>query len=183
MGIGGRVADSTDRSQNLDSHYVEFTFSDGTKGMDIVRFLRDCHSQFDTYIHGTKRSARIGWFLPERDNVVIYKDHRISKDNIWWRAPKEKCTVWQAEWIAFLHAIREDREHNEAERAAEANLAAIMARAAVHSGQLVTREQAINSNFQFCSYVDTMTESSPPPVQPDERGFYPVPVPGKWTEL
>jgi hypothetical protein len=31
--------------------------------------------------------------------------------------------------------------------------------------------------------MDSMTYETKPPVQPDEDGYYPVPVPGKWSEL
>ena len=35
--------------------------------------------------------------------------------------------------------------------------------AACHTGQLVTWEEMLNSKFQFCNYLDTMTADSPPP--------------------
>jgi hypothetical protein len=39
------------------------------------------------------------------------------------------------------------------------------------------------SNFQFCPNVDSLTSSSPAPVQADVQGRYPAPVPGKWVEV
>ena len=101
-----------------------------------------------------------------------------SSDNIAWKAPKERCTPWQAEWNVLIDAIRNDKPHNEAKRAAESNLAAIMSRAAIHSGKIVTWDEAMASNFQFCPYIDEMTEDSPPPVKPDEQGNYPIAMPG-----
>jgi hypothetical protein len=73
--------------------------------------------------------------------------------------------------------------HNEAHRAACSNLADIMGRAAVHSGKLITWNDALNSNFQFCPGLDDLREESPPPVLADARGRYPVPVPGQWSEI
>ena len=58
-----------------------------------------------------------------------------------------------------------------------------MGRAAVHTGQLVTWEEALASKFQFCSNVGGLTEDSPAPVQADEDGRYPAPIPGSWTEI
>ena len=57
-GIGGRAANSKDRSQNLDSFSVEWTFADGTKAYDVVRYLMNCHNEFATYVHGTKCAAQ-----------------------------------------------------------------------------------------------------------------------------
>jgi hypothetical protein len=82
-----------------------------------------------------------------------------------------------------LEAIRKDRPYNEARRAALANLADIMGRAAVHMGRVVSWDEAFNSNFQFCPNIDQLTEDSPPPLQANAQGRYPVPVPGQWIEL
>ena len=83
----------------------------------------------------------------------------------------------------LLRAIRSDKKHNEVKRSAYSNLAAIMGRAAVHSGKIITWDEAMASNFKFCSDVDTLTEKSPAPVRADAQGRYPTPVPGVWSEI
>ncbi|MCR4410837.1 MAG: Gfo/Idh/MocA family oxidoreductase [Thermoguttaceae bacterium] len=181
-GIGGRAANSTDCGQNLDSFSVEWTFADGTKAYDVVRYLPNCHNEFATYVHGTKRAAQFSGAI-HVGTVHTYKDQRITPDNIDWRAPKEEITPWQAEWNALLEAIRHDRPHNEAKRAALSNLADIMGRAAVHMGRIITWDEAMKSNFQWCPNLDTMDENTPPPVQANAQGRYPVPVPGQWVEI
>ncbi len=181
-GVGGRAANSTDCSQNLDSFSVEWTFADGTKATDVVRYLPNCHNEFATYAHGTKRAAQFSG-SGHAGTVHTYKDQRIAPDNIDWRARPEQFTPWQAEWNALLDAIRKDRSHNEARRAALSNLADIMGRAAIHSGKVITWDEAMASNFQFCPNIDSLTEDSTPPVQADAQGRYPVPVPGQWAEI
>ena len=79
--------------------------------------------------------------------------------------------------------IRQDLPHNEARRAALSNLADIMGRAAVHSGQMVTWEDAMASNFQWFPEIEELDENGTPPIKANEAGRYPVPVPGLWTEL
>ena len=113
----------------------------------------------------------------------MYKDQRIAQSNIYWRAPKEMVNPWQAEWDVLLSAIRNDRPHNETRRAALSNLGAIMGRAAVHSGKLITWDEAMASTFQFCAHVDQLTANSPAPVQADAKGAYPAPMPGKTVEI
>lgn len=83
----------------------------------------------------------------------------------------------------LLGAIRNDRPHNEAKRAAYSNLAAIMGRAAVHCGKIITWEEALASDFKFCPNVDALTADSPAPVRADKNGRYPAPIPGQWTEI
>ena len=181
-GVGGRAANSTDCSQNLDSFSAEWTFADGTKATDVVRYLRNCHNEFATYIHGTKCAAQFSGSV-HAGTVRIYKDQRIARDNVAWQAPKERFSPWQAEWNVLLDAIRNDRPHNEARRAAESNLVDIMGRAAIHSGKVITWDQAMASKFQFCPNIDTLDYDTAPPVRPDARGRYPVPVPGVWSEI
>jgi hypothetical protein len=69
------------------------------------------------------------------------------------------------------------------ERAAKANLVGLMGRAAVHSGRIVTWEEALASKFEWCPNIDHLTDESPAPVMPDSEGRYPAPVPGTWTEI
>ena len=181
-GIGGRAADSADCGQNLDSFSVEYTFADGTKATDVVRYLSDCHTDFSTYIHGTKCAAQFSGAI-HAATVHTYKDQRCTPDNIAWKAPKEPYTAWQAEWNVLIDAIRNDRPHNEARRAALSNLADIMGRAAIHSGKVITWDEAMASNFQWCPNIDAMNEQTPPPIRADAQGRYPVPIPGRWTEI
>jgi len=161
---------------------VEWTFPDGAKGYDVVRYIPNCHDEFDTFVHGTKCAAQFSGNI-HAGTTHIYKDQRCTPDNIAWKAPDEQISPWQAEWNDLLESIRKDRPHNEAKRAALSNLADMMGRAAVNSGQVITWDEALASNFQWCPGIDTMTEDTPPPVQADANGHYPVPVPGQWKEI
>jgi predicted dehydrogenase len=181
-GVGGRMNGSRDHSQNLDSFSVEWTFADGTNAYDVVRYLPGCFNNFATYVHGSKCAAQFSGNI-HAGTVHTYKTQRCAPDNIDWQAPDEEMTAWQAEWNVLLDAIRNDRPHNEAKRAALSNLADIMGRAAVHTGQVVTWDEAMASDFQWCPAIEQLNEESTPPVTPDDDGRYPVPVPGVWKEL
>ncbi len=181
-GVGGRYAGSTDCSQNLDSYSIEYTFADGTKAMVTGRYIPNCVNDFATYVHGTKCAAQFSGNI-HAPTSQIYKDQHTVAGNVAWKAPRERVNPWQAEWNVLLSAIRNDRPHNEARRAALSNLGAIMGRAAVHTGKLVTWEEAMASKFQFCSNVAGLTADSPAPVQADAQGRYPAPIPGAWQEI
>jgi predicted dehydrogenase len=181
-GIGGRVANSPDCCQNLDSYSAEYTFADGTKAIVDGRYIPNCHNEFATYVHGTKCAGQFCVWASSPIETRTYKDQRIAPDNVAWRSPPE-VNPWQAEWNVLLDAIRNDRPHNEARRAAYADLASIMGRAAVHSGKTITWDQALASTFQFCPNVGSLNENSPAPVKADAQGRYPAPIPGACSEI
>jgi len=185
QGIGGRAANNTDYGQGLDSFSIEWTFPDGTKAYDVVRWLGGhCYREFATYVHGTKCAAQFNTYgLRKGETTRLYKDQRIEKDNMVWESPPETVNSWDAEWNVLLDSIRNDKPQNEAKRAAYSNVATLMGRAAVHSGKIITWDEAMASNFQFYADIDTMDYDTPPPVQPDAEGRYPVPVPGVWSEI
>jgi predicted dehydrogenase len=181
-GVGGRRVNNVDQGQDLDAYSVEYTFADGTKAMAVARYAPNCFPDFATYVHGTKCAAQFSGPI-HAPTVLLYKDQRLAKENIVWQPPKEQVAPHQAEWNVLLDAIRNDRPHNEARRAALSNLATIMGRAAVHMGRIITWEEALASKFQFCPNVDQLTPDSPAPLVADAAGRYPAPIPGQWVEI
>ena len=161
---------------------MEYTFADGTKALVNSRSISDSYEDFATYVHGTRCAAQFSGNI-HAATVHTYKDQRIAKDNIDWRADAEPCSPWQAEWNVLLDKIRQDQPHNETQRAVYSNLAAIMGRAAAHLNNIVTWDDVFGSTFQFCDYVDKLTADSPAPVHEDAQGRYPVPIPGQWKEF
>lgn len=181
-GVGGRAPGIPDASQNLHSYAIEYTFADGAKAFVTGRYLPKCHSDFSTYLHGTRAAAQFSGDI-HAPTVRVYKDQRITGGEVAWRPEKETKSPYQAEWDALLTAIRQDLPYNEVQRAAYSNLAAIMGRAAVHMGRIITWEEALKSNFAFCPNVEQLAADSPAPVQANAEGFYPVPVAGVWSEI
>jgi predicted dehydrogenase len=181
-GIGGRAFNNTDKGQNLDSYSIEWTFADGTKAYDYVRYIPKCHNDFATYIQGSEKAAQFSGNI-HAGTTKIFKDRRIADDNILWEAPKEELTPWQAQWNDFTKAIREDTPFNQAKRAALTNLTSIMGRAATHMGKVITWDEAMASEFQFNPDIDNLTHDSEAPLVADANGQYAVPIPGEWVEI
>ncbi len=181
-GVGGRAANSQDASQNLDSYAIEYTFADGAKAMVTGRYIANCYNDFATFVHGAKCAAQFSGNI-HAPTVQMYKDQRIAANNVDWKPEPERVNPWQAEWNSLLDDIRNDRPHNEARRAAYSTLAAIMGRAAVHSGKIITWDEIMASKFSFCPNVAGLTQDSPAPIQADKNGRYAAPVPGQYTEV
>ena len=182
IGMGGRAPDSTDCGQNIDIYSIEYTFADGTKAFCGFRREKQCRSDFATYIHGTKCAAQFSGNV-HAATVNMFKDQRIGDQYIAWTPTPDAVSPWQYEWNDFIDAIRNDKPHNECKRAVYSDLTTLMGRAACHIGQEVTWDQMIQSDFQFCNYLDDLSAESPVPVKADENGQFPVPVPGRWTEF
>ena len=182
QGFGGRIPHSTDCGQNLDAYSIEYTFPDGTRSLAYARYAAGTEGAFHTFLHGSKCAAQFSG-QTHAPTVQIYKDQRISDDNVAWRPEPERVSPYNAEWHVLVDAIRNNKKHNEAQRGAYADLALLMGRAAVHSGKTVTWDKMLASNFSICKDIDALNENSTPPLKPDDQGRLPVPVPGAWTEV
>ena len=104
-------------------------------------------------------------------------------DDLVWEFGQDDPNPYVVEWQLLLDAIRQDKPHNEARRAGEAEIAALMGRAAVHTGKEVTWDEMKNSNFQFIADIDNLTFDTPAPIHDDPDGFYPAPLPGITKEV
>jgi len=182
VGMGGREPNSEDHGQNIDLYSMEYTFADGSKAFCGFRRMKRARSEFATFIHGTKCAAQFSG-RTHAATVHIFKDQRIEKSNIAWTPTKDQYSPWQYEWNEFIESIRTDRTHNEIQRAVYSDLTSLMGRAACHTNQEVTWEQMMESNFQFCDYLDDLDYVSAAPVKADRNGQFPVPIAGQWNEL
>ena len=181
-GMGGREVGSDDHGQNADTYSMEFTFPNGKKAFCGYRRAKEGHTEFATFVHCTKKAGQFSGNV-HKATVHMFKDQRISDDNIAWSPTDDTASPWDLEWIAFVDSIRNDKPHNECKRAVYADYAALMGRAAAHANRIVTWDEVTASKFQFCDYLDTLSYDSPPPVLADEKGYFPAPVAGQWREL
>ena len=82
----------------------------------------------------------------------------------------------------MIEAIRQDKPYNEAQRGAEASLVQIMGRMAVHTGRVITWEEALQHQVEFAPGLDKLTMDSPAPLPAGPDGKYPLPQPGIVTQ-
>ncbi len=181
-GMGGREVGSKDHGQNIDIYSMEYTFPNGKKAFCGFRRALKGHQEFATFVHGANRAGQFSGNI-HKATVHMFKDQRISEDQIAWSPTPDEHNPWDYEWIDFIDSIRNDKPHNEARRAVYADYAALMGRAAAHTNQRVTWDQITNSSFQFCDYLDDLNYDSPPPVKADQDGYFLAPQAGVWSEL
>ena len=125
VGFGGRVPGSLDCGQNIDVYSIEYTFADGTKAFCGFRRIDQTRSDFATYVHGTRCAAQFSGDV-HAPTVHMFRDQRIARDNIAWTPEEDAYSPWQYEWNDFLRNIRNDRPHNECQRAVYSDLTTLM---------------------------------------------------------
>ncbi len=180
-GAGGRHYRGDAVDQNFDNYSVEYTFDDGTKMFLGGRTMAGCFGQFASYAHGTEGSAIISTAAHSPAKSRIYWGQKFDKKQLAWSFAQPETSPYQLEWDHLIQAIRQDEDYNEAERGIEASLVTAMGRLAAHTGQQVSRDEALNHDPEFAPDVDKLTLEGPAPVQADEEGKYPVPMPGLVT--
>ena len=180
QGMGGRCYQEA--GNQFDHYTVEYTFADGTKLFAFSRHMSGCWENYADYAHGSKGSAVLMTNLSE-PKPRIYKSHNMVPANLVWQYGQPDCNPYVTEWQLLLDAIRQNKPHNEARRAGEADLAALMGRMAVHTGQCITWDQTMSSNFQFVTDIDHMTFDTPAPIHEGPDGLYAPPRPGLTKEV
>lgn len=178
--MGGRCYEQA--GNQFDHFTIEYTFADGTKLFAFSRHMNGCWGTYADYAHGSKGSAVIMASLGE-PTPKIYKSHNMVKEELVWEYGQRDCNPYNAEWQLLLDAIRQDKPHNEARRAGEADVAALMGRMAAHTGQYVTWDQALSSKFQFVKDIDAISFDTPAPIHEGPDGIYPPPQPGMTKEV
>jgi predicted dehydrogenase len=183
MGVGARHYKTTDDGrpyvdQNFDAYAIEYTFGDGTKMMFDGRYMDGAGPQYHSFIHGTKGCAIASRSGDCGAPSGTYKDQAAERENRIWIS-SDRSSPYQNEWDDLMDAIVNNKPYNEVERGVKASLVTSMGRASAHIGQEVTLEQMLKSDHAFAPDVDKLTKDSPAPLQPDAKGMYPQPEPGR----
>jgi len=179
QGFGGRCYEQA--GNQFDHYTVEYTFADGTKLFAFSRHMAGCWSTYSDYAHGSKGSAIIMTNLGQ-PKPRIYKSHNMVDEDLVWQFDGRDPNPYHAEWQLLLDAIRQDKPHNEARRAGEAEVAALMGRIATHTGQMITWDQVMKSDYQFVADIDNMTIDTAAPISAGSEGIYAAPQPGLTKE-
>ena len=171
QGQGGRqVRTGEDTGQIYDHHMIEYTYENGHKMISQCRHIRNTKNEVGEYVHGTKGYANIA-----RSKVYSPSGELIFRS-------KGKRGGHQQEHHDLFADIRNGILPNEGEYGAKSTMTAILGRLATYTGRELKWEEAINSNISLCD-VDAIKDfNSEPPLMPNDKGEYWVPMPGKNVE-
>ncbi|NND31319.1 MAG: Gfo/Idh/MocA family oxidoreductase [Saprospiraceae bacterium] len=170
QGMGGRaVLEGPDSGDVYDHFSLEYTYGDGTKMYSQIRTIDRTLSKNGVWFLGTKGSANV---------YEGIKNH--SGKTLWKFDGKDQSNSLQVEHDQLFDAIRSDSPINNTEYGAYSSLVAIMGRMAAHSGQIVTLEEALNSEPLL---KQDITDWDQPPVTPNENKIYRYPRPGFKHEI
>src|SRR6056297_41799 len=175
QGMGGReVRTGKDHGQIFDHHFVEFTYPGGAVISSQCRHQPNTFSRVAEHLQGTNGTIQLDAgntaIMKDRNGVLLYDHNSMNDPN-----------PYQQEHDDLFAAIRNGNVIDDTENGAKATLSAIMGRLATYSGQVITWEQAINSQEDIVP--DNLDWDVDPPVLPDENGDYPVPVPGVYQPV
>ncbi len=173
---GGRHFRGENIDQNFDNYSVEYTFADGAKLFLEGRNMTGCQQEFASFAHGTKGSAIISANSHHPAQSATFKGQDFTGKI--WSYQGEDPSPYQLEWDHLMDAIRHGKPFNEVKRGTEASLVTSMGRMAAHTGQIITREDILNSDHEFAPKIDQLSMDSEAPIQASGDGKYPVPQPG-----
>lgn len=170
QGMGGReVRTGKEHGHIFDHHFVEFTYPGGAVIASQCRHIPNTFSRVAEQFQGT--TGRVN--TDAGNNALIRDLHGVIRYD---HDGREDPNPYQQEIDDLFAAIRSGNRIDDSDFGAKSTLAAIMGRMATYSGQMITWEQALNSDAQIVpDYVGWDME---PPILPDENGYYPVPIPG-----
>ncbi|MEO1012676.1 MAG: Gfo/Idh/MocA family oxidoreductase [Bacteroidota bacterium] len=170
QGMGGRqVRTGKDHGEIYDHHFVEFTYPSGAVIASQCRHQPDTMRRVSEFFQGTK-----GTISTAGDNTEV-KDW--SGNTVFEHRGKDDPNPYEVEHIKLFKSIREGGVIADGENGAKSTMSAIIGRMATYSGKVITWDEAMKSNLALVP--ENLSWDSPAPVQPNEEGWYEIPMPGK----
>ncbi len=167
QGMGGRqVRNGKDHGEIFDHHFVEFEYADGSRMFSQCRHIEGCMNRVSEAFQGTNGFAPKPGVLKTPSGYVM-----------WEHDDEDDPNPYQVEHDKLFAAIAAgEYKYADAENGAKSTMTSILGRMATYSGQVIEWDDAMNSDLSLMP--KKFAWDAPPPVLPDEYGYYPVAVPG-----
>lgn len=161
VGMGGRQVRTGPQFGHIFDHFaIEYEYPNGVHVLSMCRQIDGCENNVSESVTGTRGT----WNS---------RGYRITGERAWSFPGRQDNEPYQAEHVALINSIRENRPINDLKNIAESTLTAIMGRMTAYTGRAVTWEQALNSRQNLMPQQLNFEMNLPVP---------PVAVPGQ-TEL
>jgi predicted dehydrogenase len=167
MGMGGReVRNGKDHGEIFDHFAVEYEYADGSIMSSQCRHIKGCMNRVTESFHGTNGTA------PKPGVIKTKNGYKLMDYN-----SKKDPNPYQVEHdVLFAAVAKGEYKFEDAENAAKSTMTSILGRMATYSGQVVTWDDAINSNIDLSP--ERYAWDANPKVMPDANGNYAIPIPG-----
>ena len=166
-GMGGRqVRNGIDHGEIFDHHFVEFEYADGSRMFSQCRHIQGCMNRVSEAFQGTNGFAPKPGVLQTSSGYVMWEHDSENDPN-----------PYQVEHDELFAAIAAgEYKYADAENGAKSTMTSLLGRMATYSGKVVDWDEAINSDLSLMP--KKFDWDAPPPILPDENGYYPVAIPG-----
>jgi len=162
-GSGGRQFRIEPAIGNIfDHHCVTYEYASGVRVYSHCRRQAGCANDVSDHVLGTKGRCNLMKFRIEGETN--------------WRFEGPNPNNYVAEHEALFAAIRAGQPINNGQYMAHSTMWAILGRMATYTGKTITWEQAMNSQENLSP--ERYAWDAQPPILPDERGNYPLAMPG-----
>jgi myo-inositol 2-dehydrogenase / D-chiro-inositol 1-dehydrogenase len=162
-GTGGRQTRVGPQYGDAFDHFaIVYEHANGTRMHAYARQQDGCNIEVSDHFQGTKG----------RCDLLNY---RIEGETNWHHAGRPS-NRFDLEHEALFSAIRSGNPINNSLYMARSSMLAIMATWACYTGEVITWEQAMKSEYVVAP--KTLALDAEPPTMPDVNGLYPIPTPG-----
>jgi len=165
-GVGGRSS-SFDKpfvyGDVFDHNAVVYEYANGVRMYGVGRAQNGCFGEVSDVFMGTKgRALHVG-------------SRYVIEGQTKWQYDGPKCNMTDEEHVALFTAIRSGKPLVNDYMASSAMLG-VLGTLVCYTGQQVTWEDAMKANWRLGP--ENVAWDMDPPVKPDDKGQYPIPVPG-----
>jgi len=148
------------QGQIFDAHFIEYTYSNGVKLYSQCRHQPNTYSDVSEHVHTTLKIGGQG--------VSTSGGPKLEFDG-----------PYVQEHYDLQQAVANDKKLNEGWYGAISSMTAVMGRMATYSGKVIKWDDLATKGADLFPQGE-LTWETKPPVLPDENGFYPIPMPGKY---
>jgi hypothetical protein len=163
FGSGGRSSCfGTIYGDVFDHCSIVYEYENGVRMYANVRAQTGCYPEVSDTFMGTK------------GRCYLLKNRIEGETN--WHFEGKKANMYDAEHEELFAAIREGKPLNNGNYMATSTMLSVMGQMVCYSGRQLTWEEACQSKYK--AGPDKVSLDMEAPTKPDEKGIYPIPIPG-----